>query len=170
MYRIYDKPEAIKRVQQYLSLVGNPNIFVAKTGVYDENTRLSVIDFQARNALSQSGLVDKETFDLLYENYFYIEKKKNVNNSVDSFISFPLLPGSRADGMIHINQMIENILNYHAKTHKILPSRFYSSATSEGVRLIKQIFLMDDEDFIDEHLYLRMIEEHNSIGDISNNF
>ena len=168
MYRIYDKPEAIKRVQQYLSLVGNPNIFVAKTGIYDENTRLSVIDFQTNNSLTQSGIVDKETFDSLYEKYVYNEKKENIKNSADSFISFPILPGSHANGMIHINQMLENILNYHAKTHRILPSTFYSSATSEGVRLIKQIFLMNDGDFIDEHLYFRMIEEHNSIGDISN--
>ena len=50
MYRIYDKPEAIKNVQQYLSVVGNPNIFVAKTGIYDENTRLSVINFQKDKA------------------------------------------------------------------------------------------------------------------------
>ena len=42
MYRINDRSSAIKRVQEYLRSVGNKNIFVAPTGIYDENTKANL--------------------------------------------------------------------------------------------------------------------------------
>ena len=168
MYRIYDKPEAIKNVQQYLSVVGNPNIFVAKTGIYDENTRLSVINFQKDKSINQSGIVDKETFDLLYEEYILAGKKRKANSFIGTPIDFPIYPGDNSEIMIYVNQLLSNILNYHGKAHRIVPNRFYSSMTGDGVKAIRKIFLMSDENIIDELLYLRMIAENDSIGNLGN--
>lgn len=170
MYKVYDKQESIRRIQKYLMTEGDPKIFVAPTGIFDENTRLSVVAFQNANGLSQSGIVDKKTFDLLYSNFILNKKRNEINELTDSFIMFPLYQGDIFDEMFHINLIIENILNYHRKTHNVMPTRSYSASTAEGIRILREIFIMDDKDYIDEVLYSRMIDEHDSIAEINNNF
>lgn len=164
MYRIYDKPEAIKRVQIYLGLVGNPDIFVAPTGVYDDNTKKSVRDFQRDKNIYDTGEVDKLTFDLLFHEYSILLEKNALKNAIDSFITFPLLPGQSADGMIHINKAMANLLDYYGYTHRLRESNFYSSETADAVKLLRQIYMLENKEFIDEIFYLRMTKDHNSIN------
>ena len=97
----------------YLRLIGNPEIFVAPTGVYDDNTLLSVKDFQAKNRLAETGKVDKETFDLMFSQFYIQNERDNVKRTLFSFITFPLLPGLMSDGMIHINKMMSDLLDYY---------------------------------------------------------
>ena len=78
MYRIDDRSSAIKEIQEYLRIVGNKNILVVPTGIYDENTRLSVLDFQINNEIAADGIVNIITFIKLYDAYsFALENKKN---------------------------------------------------------------------------------------------
>lgn len=169
MYRINDRASAIESVQRYLRLVGSPNIFVAPTGVFDENTRLSVIDFQEKNELEGSGVVDRITFDLLFSAFELINETNRIKEGYDSFIVFPLRPGQLAEPMIHINRMLARLLNHYRKTHNVRESNFYSKSTSEAVRLIRAIYLLKDTDLIDEELYGRMVADHNSINYAGNN-
>ena len=165
MYRINDRPAAIESVQNYLRTVGNPDIFVAPTGIFDENTRLSVIDFQGRNGLTESGVVDRITFELLFAAFVALTERERIRNTVDSFISFPVLPGSFSDAMIHLNRMLLNLLNHYGVPHNLRYSNFYSENTSRAVKEARRIYLMDSEDLIDEELYARMVSDHNSIFD-----
>ncbi len=170
MYRIDDKPEAIRSVQRYLVVAGNPHILIAPTGVYDENTRLSVEDFQSRKGLVQSGVVDYETFTLLYDDYVFITDREALNQKLDSFVNFPLYPGEFDNAMLHINRSLARILDYYGFTHRLRSSNFYSDETSNAVKTLRQIYLLEDSDVIDEEFYIRMIKDHDSIGKFNNNF
>ncbi len=170
MYRINDRSEAIRTVQRYLRVVGNSEIFVAPTGVYDENTRLSIIDFQSRNQLEQTGVVDRETFELLYSQYVYISSRNALNDKLDSFIRFPLLPGDMNDAMIHINRTLRRLLDYYGFTHRLRDSNFYSAETGNAVDILRKIYLLKAGNFIDEEFYLRMLKDHDSVGLFNNNF
>lgn len=164
MYRINDKQEAIKRVQEYLRVAGNDDIFVAPTGIFDDNTRNSVIYFQADNNLAVTGEVDRITFDYLFGEYSRKNEKQQLNNRLESFIRFPLLPGQSADGMLHINIMMGRLLDYYRQTHRLRDSNFYSPETSEAVRALRRIYMLPVIDLIDEVLYLRMTRDHDSIN------
>ena len=168
MYRIYDKGEAIRSVQTYLRLVGNPDIFVAPSGIFDENTRLSVIDFQREYGLTPSGIVDYETFVLLYDEYDAVTKRSEVRDMTDSFISFPILPRERRDAMLHINRSLGRIMDYYGFTHRLRDSNFYSSETSEAIMILRRVYIMGDVDLIDEEFYRRMIIDHDSIAAAQN--
>ena len=163
MYRIYDIPSAIRVVQIYLSLVGNPDIFVAPSGVYDENTRLSVLDFQRSEGLLESGAVDYPTFVRLYELYALSIENEALVRKTDSFITFPLLPGGHSSGLIHINGMIARLLDYYGYTHNLRQSGFYSSETELGVKALREIYGLEDKEYIDEILYMRMVRDHDSM-------
>ena len=170
MYRIYDKAAAITEVQTFLRIIGNPDIFVSPTGVFDENTALSVKDYQERRNLLPTGMVDKETFDLMYAEYITENERDEAEIKLLSFISFPLLPGKTSDGMIHLNKMMSELLDYYGITHTLRVNSFYSKQTADAVRQLRKIYLLDDFEFIDEAFYIRMVRDHNSINHAGNYF
>ena len=170
MYRIYDKPEAIKRVQKYLAIISNPKIFVAPTGIYDQNTMLSVKDFQRTRGILDSGIVDYQTFTLLYKEYEYQSKINTIKEISDSFIDFPLLPGDLKDEMIHVNRSLRRLIEYYGFTSSLLNSNFYSKNTSDAVKILREIYSLPNKDLIDEKFYLRMMKDHDSIKKFQTNF
>ena len=163
MYSLNDKSKAIKKIQKYLSNVGNRDIFVAPTGVYDENTRLSVIDFQGKNNINKSGVVDRITFESLYSEYVRIQERDIIRKKVNSFINFPILPGSFFSEMIHINNLLINLLEYYGIHHNLRENAFYSEETANAVQRLRGIYLLEDGNFIDERLYARMLSDYDSI-------
>ena len=72
MYRVYDKPEAIRHVQRYLIVVGDPNIFIA-TGIYDENTRDAVYAVESLFGFQTDGITGPLVWDTLADIYNDIE-------------------------------------------------------------------------------------------------
>ena len=168
MYRINDKSAAIRTVQNYLSIVGGFEAFLASTGVYDDNTRRAVYDFQAENGLVANGVVNRETLEKLYDAVSSAEIIKKTRENY-SFISFPVLPGQINDQLLIINGMLLRLLNHYRLPHSLRMSRFYSSATSEAVKMIRRIYLLEEVDLIDEELFSRMINDHNSIFGGDNN-
>ena len=167
MYRIYDTKSAIREVQTYLGMAGNAEIPVAPSGAYDDNTLLSVIDFQKREGLPESGVVDRATFNRLYDVYALLRERERFDKKSDSFISFPLLPGVAADGVAHINRMMSRLLGYYGHTHSLRPSRFYSDESAAAVKILREIYRLEDKGYIDEALYIRMVKDHDSIDKFS---
>ena len=168
MYRINDKPAAIRRVQDYLITASNPDIFVAPTGIFDENTRLSVIDFQKKHQIDPTGVVDLVTFNLLFDEYTTLTLKDEINRTVGSFVDFPIRPEDMLDEILHINQSMARLLDYYGITHRLQNSSFYSEETSAAVRELRHIYSLEDVDYIDEIFYFRMINDHNSIYKLNN--
>ena len=170
MYRVYDKQEAIRRVQLYLAAVDDGRLYVAPTGIFDESTALSVTAFQNMRGLEPTGVVNRETFDLLYLEYVDAGNKDRLYATLGSFISFPLLPGQGSDSMMNINRMLATLMNYYGFSHNLRDSNFYSDQTSDAVRTMRKIYLLPDINLIDEDFYIAMLRDHNYIGRLNGNF
>ncbi len=72
MYHIINESQAIREIQRYLLEIsyatdGLPHLSV--DGIYGEETRGGVREFQRRNGLEASGQVDPATWDELYRQY-----------------------------------------------------------------------------------------------------
>ena len=164
MYRINDRQAAIRQVQKYLIAVSDSDISLVPSGVFDENTRLSVIEFQKKRGTPATGVVDIATFEHLYIEYRKKTMKDEIKDTVGSFISFPLRPGDMNDGIFHINRTLARLLDYYGVTHRLRASTFYSDETALAVRELRRIYLLEDTDMIDEIFYRRMINDHILIG------
>lgn len=160
MYRITDKFSAIKRIQEYLRIIYEKE-FISPSGIYDEKTRNLVGKFQAEHNLKATGVVDNRTFDLLYEEFSLSQKNEETRRSLSGFIRFPLREGAQDSALSHINEMLIWLLDYYGKAHKVRLSNFYSSGTAEGVRMLRKIYLLGENDHIDEELYRRMVVDRN---------
>ena len=140
------------------------------SGVYDENTRLSVTDFQRKNGIGVTGIVDYETFNLLYREFVFINEKTSLNKRLGSFTDFPILPGYMGDAMIHLNRSMRRLLDYYGFSHRLRESNFYSEETARAVGILRSVYIMEEKELIDEELYVRIIKDHDSIGRFNNNF
>ncbi len=161
MYQAYDTYSAITEVQEYLSVVTDEKIPIQKVGVYDENTRLAVMDFQRRSNIPQSGIVDKTTFDALYAEYEKEMLKSEVNKMSDS--TFPIQEGSSGEEVRSLNIKMKEILEYHGLTHNIRPSSYFSDESTKAAIELRGIFSLDEKEHIDEGLYYRIENEHKSL-------
>ncbi len=154
MYSIYDKESAILQVQGFLRAIGDKDIFVAPSGVYDENTRLSVVSFQRENQLEPSGVVDLITFRLLYDQFIRHKENQRVMESNAHILDFPVLPGGRARGMAHINRMLSLLMNYYGHIHNLQEtSNYYTAETANAVRIMRKIYALEPLELIDTELY-----------------
>ena len=163
MYRVYDKSEAIRSVQRYLIVAGDPDIFIVPTGVFDDNTRLSVIDFQTRFDLKPTGEVDYETFTLLYNEYLLFCKIKKFRDKVGMMKNLPYLPGDINDEIRNFNLLAEKLLNYYGFTHRLRLGNYYSEETRRAVNILRAIYLLEPSAMIDEILLSRMLDDVASI-------
>ncbi len=170
MYRIYDKPEAIKRVQIYLEKIKDVGPYIAPSGVYDSITRNAAIAFQEKYGIEATGIINYITFERLFYEYSKIMEKERISSLLDSFIDFPLFPGRYYKEISHINRIMSRVLDHYGQPHNLTESNFYSAATSKAVELLRGIYLLEARNQIDESFYSALIKDHDSIGEVVANF
>jgi hypothetical protein len=72
--------------------------------------------------------------------------------------------------MIHVNRTLTRLLDHYGYTHNLRESNFYSQNTADAVKILRRIYLLEDKNLIDEELYGRMINDHDSIFESQNIF
>lgn len=166
MYRIYEKTEAIKRVQAYLKEVSKIEEFVVPSGVYDEVTRESVIYFQAENNLEVTGEVNKTTFDLLYKLYREQIYHREIRKTNHFNLIFPIKKGDFSAEVNYLNYIMSELLDYYRSSHSLRRSNFFSDESIRAVVMLRKIYMLPNAEYIDEALYVRMIDDYNRINNL----
>lgn len=156
MYNLTDKKEYIKSVQKLLSVLYEED-HLPQNGIYEERTKDYVLKFQKDNGLSDSGIIDEKTLNLLYS-----ESKRKENYETAPF-SENLKYRYYGEQMRRINQIISELLNYYGKHHRLLPLPYFSEETLLSVNELRKIYLLKDGDEIDKELYGILIKDYNSL-------
>ena len=156
MYKLYDRNEATKRVQRYLSVVGPHNSTTSESGNFDDKTRQSVKSFQSKHGINPTGVVDRITFDTLYKQYL-IEEKINFINSCPTFLKFPILPGDNSFGIKNLKTNLKVLLDHYGYQHSIRDSEFYDEETVKSINYLRTVYMIKPNNIIDEELYLMIM-------------
>ena len=159
MYDIKDKSEAIRIIQRYLREVNGGKIPVFPSGIYDENTKLAVKDFQIKFGITESGIVDYITFTKLFQAYKKISEEKEVKDS----LIFPMKDGDSGDGVAEINRLLIMLLDFYRINHNVRVSRYFTKSTLDGVKSLKKIY-QHFGDCVDEEFYLRIKRDEKIIS------
>ena len=125
MYSIEDRQEAIRELQKYLKEAGDSAIPIVPTGVYDENTRVSVERFQEDRGLEKTGRANRETFELIYAVYLEILRKRLAQSIAGADVVFPLKRGNSTSELYRINNTLANIMKRYRIPHNIRRSEFF---------------------------------------------
>lgn len=162
MYRIEQTNEYIKEVQTYLILLADTDTEfprVAIDGIYGEETKGAVIYFQKKKGLSESGTVDKDTFDLLYIDYSDAVKEKEARDFIITENGFPLAYGMRNNDVATLHFIIEELSQTYETLNPLASGRFYSRDTENSVKELQKIFGLEENGNVDALLFERLIME-----------
>ena len=90
--RQFTEQDAIRNLQTYLraqALVDNTFPPVPIDGIFDTQTKNTLIEFQIRNNLAPTGVADRTTWELLYTQYLEILQNTSLPEAIIPFPSYP---------------------------------------------------------------------------------
>ncbi len=163
MYNITNRNRTVREIKKYLYFVaeyGYPEM--PKTtidGIFDEETANSVKGFQRAVGISETGVVDLITFNLLYAAYKRIVDEKTSRGYIITDNGFPLMPGDINEDVRVAHTLISELGRIFTELQSVGNSNYYSKKTESAVRQLRKIFMLKDEPFIDKILFARMIAE-----------
>ena len=164
MYRITDKPMAIREIQKYLLVISQNKdelTEIAVDGIYGETTRLAVSDFQINNGLDATGRVDLETFELLFREYSAILNAVADERDVILRESFPLGVGDSSDDIGILNSYLGALSNDYRDMEKPRSGNYFSPATERSVRQAEKRFGYGESGSVEPALLSRIRVELN---------
>jgi hypothetical protein len=163
MHRIEDKVTAKKNIQRYLSKIYEGELPVYPSGIFDKNTITALNRFQKDNGLDIVNYLDYESFSKLYKKYLIkIDEEKILKESAFG-TAYPLSRGDQGAEIGRINIMLSDILTFYGQLDRINTDDYFSQSTEDAVKIISEIFDIDEVTDINETLYSRIKKEWNSI-------
>ena len=156
MHKTYDEISAVKQLQHYLSVISE--VYIAQSGVYDETTKKSVIDFQKNNSLNANGIVDFDTHEKIYSKY----KEETIRKKAPSKTVFPIKIGDFGDDIYVINEMMIRVMDSLNLFHSLRSSSIYNESSFNVFQELRKLFNMESCDF-DELFYYFLKNEYDFI-------
>lgn len=156
----------IQRILRDLELLENEYSSVPVSGVFEDETRQALMEFQSRYSLEANGIVDYETWSLLHLIHHQtrferlgVRRVQLIPKSRD----VEILPGDKNDIIYVIQYMLSQISTKHDEFGEISFTGVYDEITENAVREFKRKNLFDDTGVIDSATLEALFEEYESV-------
>ncbi len=169
-YDFRDTKNAILQVQRILRGLDSYENGVSRVkpdGIYGDNTRSLVTDFQEKYGLSPTGIVDYETWNLLHSIDEARRDASQVARAVHifpMFESYKILPNSRDNIVYVIQHMLNEILNEHDDFSELEINGTYDMPTQNAVKVLLRKSLNDSAPTIDALVFNTLADEYERIN------
>ena len=142
----------IQRILRYLQYDADGLAKIKPSGLYDDDTRDSVTQFQNKYGLAPTGIVDSETWDLLFKIEQARRDASQLAKGVKIFpmdSSYYILPNSKDNNLFVIQYMLNEIRNHHDDMDEIEINGIYDKPTVDAIKTLQRKSLMDANGLID---------------------
>ena len=146
---------AVKNLQYYLDYLSRfyPTIPpVANDGVFGEGTRSAVIALQKEFELTADGVVDKETWNTIYDAYLGIIEQLADKITEGDMVPFPgviIRLGSESDAVALLQRYLNTISDTYTEISKIDPTGYFGTMTQNAVIMFQRAFGLPDNGIVD---------------------
>ena len=161
MYRIDIKSDAVREIQTYLRELEARDGVTPKLsvdGVYGEETRRSVSAFQKKEGLTETGEVDKETFDVLFAAYLAALAAASGESVLIPAAIFPLRMGDSGSFIRILQTVLNEILSM-----RIPSDGFFGRATENGVREAEARYGLSPSGSVSRALWLKLARDYERV-------
>ena len=162
MYFIEDVKSAVKEVQSFLLAIfensDDMSTRVSVDGIYGEESRKAVIEYQNLHGLKKSGIVDIVTFNSIYDTYKKIIEDITFDDHILTKRIFPFSLGDYGEDILIINLYLNELKKYY-NISSVKKSMYYSKETVEAVKDVQRIFRTSENGIVTAALFNRMKEE-----------
>ncbi len=138
-----NNPEDVRELQGYLRMISrykNSIPLVIIDGIYGEETKNAVKEFQRKNSLPVTGVVDEKTWDLIYLEYLQIAESTGKPVCIEAFPSsdFLLSPGAVGEEVYFLQLMLISLGNKFNNIPKLPLSGRYEKETIDAVKKFQE--------------------------------
>ena len=157
----------VQRILRNLDRYENGMSRVKPDGIYGDDTRALVKDFQEKYGLTPSGEVDFETWNLLHS---IEEARQDATKIARAVYVFPkyekyeILPNAKDDTIYFIQYMLNEILNDHDDFTKLELNGEYDVPTQNAVKILQRKALADSSSKIDANTFNLIADEYERIN------
>ena len=157
MPRINRPEDTIYEVQRFLYELGLRYEWlptVSADGIYGENTKEAVRQFQRRFELPVTGLVDYDTWQLLYAQFDETRRLRTDTPSPSLTPgTLPLKIGSRGYGLVWLNSALMELSSYYPSLPPLAPTSIYQFSTATAVRALERVYQREETGEVDVVLW-----------------
>ena len=146
MSRQFLEKDAIINLQTYLraQAILYPNAIIPPVdGIFDTQTKNALIDFQLRNSLAPTGVADRTTFELLYDQYLDIIENSSLPNPIIPFPSHPINYAIKRGENSFLVAVLQYMLNEIGVVYNVFDALKingeYDEATENAIRSFQTI-------------------------------
>ncbi len=162
MYTQNNTEAAIRRVQDYLyeiHLYEGVDYFAARNGIYTDTTQKAVANFQKKNNLPSTGIVDLRTFEELRDTAAKYKEKNEADDHLYSSNGYPIQLGSRGSDVEVLHALLRALSAYDTNFPPIPRSSYFSAETQDAIRYMQRMFLLEEDGIVDAMLFSRLEKE-----------
>ena len=163
MDRPQNLQEAILNLQKYLrtiSFIDERITRVPVDGLFASDTQKAVGEYQRTRGLAETGIVDKATWDTLFEEYLLITEENDRSQSVNFFPDTPENYEARLGEEHAFIALVQLILRELSVIYDDFPALeitgVFDEATEEAVKLFQLASRLEPTGRIDLMTYNRM--------------
>lgn len=156
----------IQRILRDLELLDNEFSSVPISGVFDNETRDSVREFQSKYGIEVTGVVDYETWSAMHKIHHSSRFERRAPRRVRLIPEkgeFAIIPGQRDDIVYVIQYMLSSISPHYDSFGELEYTGVYDSKTENAIREFQTKNLIDDTGIIDGATLEALFEEYESV-------
>ena len=158
--------DAILNLQKYLrtiSFIDSRIPRVPLDGLFDIQTQNAVSEYQRTRGLVQTGIVDKTTWDTLFNEYLLVTRAQESAKGVDLFPKEPNdYQAALGDEHIFITLvqiLLRELSGLYDGFPEIKISGIFDEPTEQAVRIFQQASLLEPDGKIDRITWNRIVDD-----------
>lgn len=165
---------AVRNLQYYLDYLSRfyPSIpAVTNDGIFGEGTRAAVIALQKEFDLPATGIVDKATWNTMYDAYLGIIEQLAGKLSEGDIIPFPgviIRLGSESEDVALIQRYLNTISDTYTEIPKVEPTGYFGTMTQNAVIAFQRTFGLPDNGIIDASTWDEIMSVYSDLKGSSN--
>ena len=141
---------------------------VAYTGVFDTQTRVALIEFQKRMGLPITGILDRETGDLLFRTAYGILRTLPPQEIILPIIRYPGIEFRKGMGLERPSVfLIQQALNYISLTIPLIPpiseEGIFGEETENAVIAFQNIFGLEPTGVVNEATWNELVRVYQEL-------
>ncbi len=145
---------------------------VLQNSVFDERTKISVMEFQRNFGLTPDGVVGPSTWNKLYEVYYSIKDNVDIPNSGGNTSEYPEYPGvllrvgSRGNDVLVMQKYLSDIAKIYPNIPDLTADGIFGNGTRASVVAFQQQFGLAADGIVGASTWNKIMEVHSTLGEI----
>lgn len=167
--------EEIRTLQYYLDIIAylNPALqFIAINGIYDKATEQAVRNFQRFYGLPETGTVDEQTWNAIYNIYkdsYATLPEGYEGERAKLYPGYVLSEGMRNDDVRDLQTYLSYIGSIYPEIPEIPVTGYYGPQTRDAVYTFQRLFGLPISGLTGQNTWFRIAEEYNTLKGLNYN-